>query len=449
MAASALSIKLKCASWQQLATIYKRDLMRGAMFLKASTRPAVGTQVRIDLTLPSGSVLVLTGTVEQHVNDPQRGAGVELKLAPIPAGSIWMIENALATEASKRGAQSSGVPSAPLPPTQSGPIPAIGAGEDVAAAETDLVRALVAEADSLKKLNPFLVLGIGYEANDNDVRAAFGELTKRYHPDRFARYESTELRNVAAEIFILIRDAYRRINDESARSQVLASLGRPGAPRAIPTPAAMRTATPPGGVRAVSQRIPAAQVPPSKRADVTTPMPQPTASIPTTRVHDAQTKKPEPLPARDQGNDNITKKPEQLPVRPDIRGTVPPPSAAATPSQPLRTVSASPTPPPTDPSEHGAIEEMLDQGRVDEALSAYRVLSKRHPTDRYLRAGIELCEGMLALVQRDRLEAAQRFEAALEIDPSNERAARELAEMRRHATNERKGLLSRLMGKKE
>ena len=59
------------------------------------------------------------------------------------------------------------------------------------------------------------------------------------------------------------------------------------------------------------------------------------------------------------------------------------------------------------------------------------------------------CEGLRALAARDRLEAAQRFEAALEIDPSNERAARELAEMRRQATNERKGLLSRLMGKKE
>ena len=60
-----------------------------------------------------------------------------------------------------------------------------------------------------------------------------------------------------------------------------------------------------------------------------------------------------------------------------------------------------------------------------------------------------MTEGLLALAQRDRLEAAQRFEAALELDPSNERAARELAEMRRQATNERKGLLSRLMGKKE
>ena len=78
---------------------------------------------------------------------------------------------------------------------------------------------LMSEAESLKKLNPFLVLGVGYEASDSDVRAAFGELTKRYHPDRFARYESPELRNVAAEIFILIRDAYRKLSDEPNRAQ--------------------------------------------------------------------------------------------------------------------------------------------------------------------------------------------------------------------------------------
>lgn len=438
MATGALSIKLKCASWQQLATIYKRDLMRGAMFLKASTPPALGTHVRIDLTLPSGSVIVLTGTVEQHVTDPQRGSGVELKLSPIPAGSIWMIESALSAEQTKKA--SSGVPSGALQTTQSGPIVAVGAGEDVAVAETELVRALVAEAESLKKLNPFLVLGIGYEANDNDVRAAFGELTKRYHPDRFARYESTELRNVAAEIFILIRDAYRRICDEAARTQVLTSLGRPSAaPRAIPTPAAMR-ATPPHGMRVPPAKLPSSAIPPVTRVpERTIPLPQasPTA-VPTTRVQEQTTKKPQPLPARTDGNDNTTKKPEPLPA--DNR-----PSGS---SPPLRPITASPAAPAHD-AEHGALDEMMDQGRFDEALSAFRLLSKKHPHDRVLRAGIELCEGLIALGQRDRLEAAQRFEAALEIDPSNERAARELAEMRRQATNERKGLLSRLMGKKE
>jgi tetratricopeptide (TPR) repeat protein len=92
---------------------------------------------------------------------------------------------------------------------------------------------------------------------------------------------------------------------------------------------------------------------------------------------------------------------------------------------------------------------LIDQGRLDDALAAYRAASKKQPNERALRAGIELVEGLKALEHRDRMEAAQRFEAALELDPSNERAARELAEMRRQATNERKGLLSRLMGKKE
>jgi hypothetical protein len=446
MATGALSIKLRCASWQQLATIYKRDLMRGAMFLKASTPPALNTAVRIDLTLPSGTVIVLTGTVEQHVNDPKRGAGVELKLAPIPAGTIWMIESALAAEASRDrqpAPASSGVPAVPLQQTQSGPIATVGTGEDLATAEGELIRALVAEAESLKKLNPFLVLGLGYEANDHDVRAAFGELTKRYHPDRFARYESAELRNVAAEIFILIRDAYRRICDEASRAQVLASLGRAAAaPRAIPTPAAMRT--PPQGLSRIStQKIPTAQVPPLARApERPTPVPhQTTGSIPTSRIQEITTKKPEPLPPRDAGNDLTTKKPEPVPaggVEKRPTGTTPPHRGVSPSSAPVAELP-----------EHGQIEELIDQGRLDEALAQSRLLAKKHPQDRVLRAGIELCEGLLALAQRDRLEAAQRFEAALEIDPSNERAARELAEMRRQATNERKGLLSRLMGKKE
>ncbi len=480
MATGALSIKLRCASWQQLATIYKRDLSRGTMFLKAASPPALGTAVRIDLTLPSGSVIALTGVVDQHVDDAQRGSGVELKLAPIAAGSVWMIENALGSEANRKAAApkttpATGVPQvvasgASGPSTVSGPISSLRDGEvqDVSAAESELVRALVAEAESLKKLNPFLVLGIGYEANDADVRNAFGELTKRYHPDRFARYESVELRQVAAEIFILIRDAYRRLGDEGSRAQVLTSLGRhPSAVRAVSVP--QPRATPPAGMPRGMVRQGSAQVPPLVKATATPPPPAaaviparpatpPTpvpAVIPTRPATqpphtsaapqtDVVTRKPEPLPPTSAGNDLTTKRPQPLPV-PDLRptGTTPPPAASD------RRSASTATPLPQETVEHAALDGLLDAGRYVEALSAYRALSKQHPSDRSLRAGIELCEGLAALALRDRLEAAQRFEAALEIDPSNERAARELADMRRHATNERKGLLSRLMGKKE
>jgi len=441
MAAAALSIKLRCASWQQLATIYKRDLSKGSMFLKASTPPALGTNVRIGLTLPSASVVVLTGVVEKHVNDPQRGAGVELKLAPIPSGTTWMIETALAAEAKTRAPTSPGVEETePKKENPSGPAQAIDEGQEQAEAEAELIRALNSEADSLRKLNPFLVLGLGYEASDSDVRAAFGELTKRYHPDRFARYQSVELRGVAAEIFILIRDAYRKLGDEAARAQVLSSLGRKApAPRATTGGAPPLRATGPQHIPAPTPKQRAATAPtvPAVIARPATPLP--VVDVKSGPVRTIPSAVPAPVPEQRSGAVRAIQDVKSGPVR------MPPPPV----STERKPMMSSPPPVLTEPTDPSALDELLDQGRVDEALAAYKVMAKKHPADRAYRAGIELCEGFRAANARDRLEAAQRFEAALEIDPSNERAARELAEMRRLATNERKGHLSRLMGKKE
>ncbi|HMG55511.1 MAG TPA: DnaJ domain-containing protein [Kofleriaceae bacterium] len=491
MAEGALSIKLRCASWQQLATIYKRDLSHGTMFLRAATPPPVGTAVRIDLALPSATVIALEGVVGSHVQDPQRGAGVEITLSPIPASSVWLIESALASEHKRLATPVRGVPivgaSAGGQPAHQATgsiatIPEIHENAEVTAAEQDLVKALVSEAESLKKLNPFLVLGVGYEAGDADVRAAFGELTKRYHPDRFARYESAELRQLAAEIFILIRDAYRKLGDAAARAQVLQSLGKAApAPRAVPGPHRAPASVPPPRA---TQRVPLLpSLPPVPGAPVAVMPPAPTAPVPSALRPPAAagrgaTRRPtgEPPPANPPAPPPAAAAPAPAPRR--STPSAPPahtPSPRASTAPPVHTPSprastapvvggpagaidrkaaspfshTQPAPVLIDPAEIAALESLIDQGRLDEALSGYRAMAKRHASDRNVRAGAELCEGLLALAARDRLEAAQRFETALEIDPSNERAARELAEMRRQATNERKGLLSRLMGKKE
>jgi len=464
MAAAALSIKLRCASWQQLATIYRRDLTRGSMFLKATTQPPIGTMVRIDLELPSASVIELTGVIVKHVVDPQRGTGVDLKLEPLPTKSVWLIESALAAETKVR-AQSAGVAETPSP-TSTGPIATVSEGEDIAEAETELVRALEAEVESLRKLNPFLVLGVGYETTDADVRAAFGELTKRYHPDRFARYQSQKLRQIAAEIFILIRDAYRKLIDDKSRAIVLAALGPKQLPRAASDPGTPRPriATPPKGIPAMP-RPERVSVPPITSARPPTPVPVPTTDE--QRKHDAPTN-----PGKYDAPTNPSGKTAELantelakaehlaipaaqvdkksgPIRTIPAAAPARPPAVTVPMSGTRPASVPSPEPAADNDETAALEAMIEDGKLDEALAGYRALAKKSPQDRAHRAGIELCEGLKALVQRDRLEAAQRFEAALELDPSNERAARELADMRRQATNERKGLLSRLMGKKE
>ncbi|HEY0193344.1 MAG TPA: DnaJ domain-containing protein [Kofleriaceae bacterium] len=448
MADAPLSIKLRCASWQQLATIYRRDLSHGTMFLRAATPPPLGTAVHIDLTLPSATVIALTGAIATHVQDPQRGAGVEIKLAPIAESAIWLIESALASEHRRLASPTGGSVSvaAPSPHQVNSAIPTIADAAELTDAERDLVKALVSEAESLKKLNPFLVLGVGYEATDAEVRAAFGDLTKRYHPDRFARYESAELREVAAEIFILIRDAYRRLGDAASRVAVLQSLGKGSAstPRAVPGPSRPPATVPAPPVN--RQRSVVQSLQPASGHAATTPITPITGPI---------------------------TGPISGPISGPITGPVsaspapPPSSAALSPATTILPASQAPRLAPTvrrpttnqpiqaplhgqsDPVDVSALEDLIDQARLDEALSGYRALAKRYPADRNVRAGSELVEGLMALNVRDRLEAAQRFEAALEIDPSNERAARELADMRRQATNERKGLLSRLMGKKE
>ena len=423
------------------------------MFLKASQQPPLGTHIRIDLELPSATVIEIQGSVSKHVTDPQRGTGVELTLDPLPTKTVWLIESALAAETKVRAQTEQGGPNR-APTEQPEEVASRG---DVAEAETDLVRALEAEAESLKKLNPFLVLGVGYETNDGDVRAAFGELTKRYHPDRFARYQSTQLRATAAEIFILIRDAYRKLADEQSRQQVLATL-KPAAPKRAPTPVPVQTQslprmkTPPPLPKV---NVPAAappKPPPPSAGPHDTPTNPSAKSAQLAHTELAKPDLPSSAPTRRQT-------PAQgVPVDSPVRRTTP---IAGIPridnehkSGPIRAPAAATAPLPAGPvnvdnDNATDAEALLDQGRLDDALAAFRAASKKNPSDRALRAGVELVEGMKALANRDRMEAAQRFEAALEHDPSNERAARELAEMRRLATNERKGLLSRLMGKKE
>ena len=425
------------------------------MFLKASSQPSLGTLVRIDLELPSATVIELQGTIAKHVTDPARGTGIEITLDALPTKTVWLIESALAAETKVRADTAGGAPPPPRPPTEP---PEAVVRSDVAEAETDLVRALESEAESLRKLNPFLVLGVGYETTDGDVRAAFGELTKRHHPDRFARYQSTQLRQTAAEIFILIRDAYRKLADENSRNQVLATL-KPAAPPKRPQtqPSAQtsqsipRSKTPPPMPRisvpaAIPPKPPAIPAPPSLPASMPPP---PAAAI---NPHDVPTN---PSPKTAELAHTELAKAEHLAVpvaQPQVERKSGPirrvtPAGGVERVQPV-TAQMPPGPVKVD-NDNADADALIDQGRLDDALAAYRAGSKKNPSDRALRAGVELVEGLKALVNRDRMEAAQRFEAALEHDPSNERAARELAEMRRQATNERKGLLSRLMGKKE
>lgn len=522
-----LYLKLRCTSWSQVAALYRRDLSKGRLFLQTNKAVPPGAPIRIDLALPSDSIVALKGVVSaphERPNDEIR-EGIFVTLEPIPQSALWMIETALST---RREMSIAGEAFAKLGIELK--------NDENAAAEQEVLSALDKEYVTLKKSNPFQILGVSYGATEEHIHAAFAQATKTYHPDRYAKFASTRVRQLAADIFLLIRDAYQSLQTDEARRQA-ASAARPPAPRAVPAlsqppsnqqsgmlsmpprridipvmppaPAVGAALDPPTPLRhtpipkeaslpgvglprlpspaAVVGKAPAAT--PRPIPDLVTsrvkapPMPPPGApttpspNAPSTRAATSpavpriqpSSAKVEPSPATTLEHPSVapptvipgraptvqqaavappTVVPGRAPTRQAEAVVAPTELPGARAAAPMA-VASNPTAPTAMPTRGSAADGYLDSGDYDKALALYRAALRANPTDENALAGVELAEGYKALGMRDRLEAAQRFEAVLEIDPSNERAARALADMRTAAANERKGMMSKLMGKKE
>lgn len=57
-------------------------------------------------------------------------------------------------------------------------------------------------------MNPYQVLGVSENASDDEIRAAYRELVKQYHPDK---YQDNPLKNLADEKLKQINEAYDEI----------------------------------------------------------------------------------------------------------------------------------------------------------------------------------------------------------------------------------------------
>lgn len=77
---------------------------------------------------------------------------------------------------------------------------------------TQIIADLHAELFELQQRDDLGVLGLDQTADDEAVRLAYLELSKRYHPHRFARYRSAEASRIASEIYVCVQAAYGRLS---------------------------------------------------------------------------------------------------------------------------------------------------------------------------------------------------------------------------------------------
>lgn len=216
-------MRLRCSSWPQLLAIYQRDLSRGRLFLKTARPPKIGTPVRIRLTLPSGAAVDLSGSVIDEEPAGARGSGAVVALEELPPPIRMRLETAVRAAGEHARRKQRPPPPSPPPLSADDGAPALGA-------ESELIDALRVELETYGKLNPYQILGVGYQADTRAIHTAFAELSKRFHPDRFVRYQSPEVSELAEALFIRARDAFRALASPEIRGVTLAEIRERRAP---------------------------------------------------------------------------------------------------------------------------------------------------------------------------------------------------------------------------
>lgn len=159
------------------------------------------------------------GAVFEHLGDGHpRGPGVMVALDELPTATRLTLETAVraATEHAERNGQRDNEPAGP-------PLSADD-GEPLLGAERELITALETELATYRRLNEFQILGLGYNADTRAVHAAFAELSKRFHPDRFVRYQSDEITGLAEALFVAAREAYRALATPEVRAKTLEAI---------------------------------------------------------------------------------------------------------------------------------------------------------------------------------------------------------------------------------
>ncbi len=76
--AAPIAIKLRCATWAELDSLYHSHIKRGRFLVRKATGGVVGAAVRLELTLPSGEVMSFAGRVAEPRGEDDSRTRLEL-----------------------------------------------------------------------------------------------------------------------------------------------------------------------------------------------------------------------------------------------------------------------------------------------------------------------------------------------------------------------------------
>lgn len=308
--------------------------------------------------------------------------------------------------------------------------------------------------DMQERLNrdPYEAFSVGTISDPGEVRAAFLEITKVYHPARFARM-AVEIQRLANEVFLSLRASYDTLSRPSIKPP--ATNRTTGAVPVLANgrvPATTSTRAPSVSMPALSSspRPPSQPLPATRPPTGSTPVLSPSAARPSppsgTRPSSPAATSPA-APTRPTGATPVIQRPvspvqsqaqttRMRPLtrppdaaRPPVRmpTSSPPPASISQPSAPRAGAGSSPL--ATIDSQLAPVVEMLTQGKFADARTALETLVTRHPGVARYKALIHYSRGREAQLARRIDEARVELMDALQLDPDLQVAKSALSEL--------------------
>jgi len=194
-------------SWEQARSFVSRDLSRGGMFLAMPDAAPPGTLLEMVIALPDGSELTVRGQVchavsRERARAEARRAGVGVKFVGLDAGAKQRIGKVVdAAHALAQGSTTLPAPVVSEPP------------------DTDLLAAVRSQLGELKEHDYFQVLGIAPNSSADEVERGFRKRLEEWDPEALAD-QSPEIREVVAEIVILLHQAHAALADAGYRTDL-------------------------------------------------------------------------------------------------------------------------------------------------------------------------------------------------------------------------------------
>jgi len=228
-----LTVRIKFPNLDRFRADYRDQIAKSTFFIKSSRSKPLETRLQMIFVIEDIEIEVWSWGIIEHVLAPAeaaqagKSAGITMKLMDVTPKRRNEIEQLFATDEAVEAIKQRHSTSLAGPGTAAGYTQVTRDPRHELVEHARELISLVVKGSDLYQL-----LGVLRTASRDEIREAYRERTRRYHPDRFVRRIPDDIHAELDKAFQEVIEAQRTLSDEDSRATYDTSIGNYSNPRA-------------------------------------------------------------------------------------------------------------------------------------------------------------------------------------------------------------------------